>query len=168
MALNTTVHAEIASVLSGTRDLGTASASLVKKVLLTLATGTGANQADVVFADTRTLAASATDALDLIGGGLVDALGVAFAPVKLKALILVASGLNVNAVQLVRPATNGVPIFMAAADGIALLPGAAFLWVSPSAAGVPVTAGTGDLLNIINGGGTTSVDYDLMLVGTSA
>jgi putative heme-binding domain-containing protein len=52
-----------ASVLTATRDLGSASAPLTKKILMTLATGTGANQADVVFADTRTLAASApTDA----------------------------------------------------------------------------------------------------------
>jgi hypothetical protein len=57
---------------------------------------------------------------------------------------------------------------MAAGDGVSLLPGAAFCWVSPTLAGVAVTTGTADLLNVINGGGTTSVDYDIILIGTSA
>jgi hypothetical protein len=168
MALNATVDIDVIAVLSAARDMGSASAPLAKRAKIVLANGVLANQADVIWADTRTVAPSATDALDLAGGGLVDALGVAFAPLKVKMILVVASGVNANPVQLVRPASNGVPFLMAAGDGISLLPGAAFCWVSPSAAGVPITAGTGDLLNIINGGAGTSVDYDIMIIGTSA
>lgn len=168
MALSTTITVEIAAVLSGARDLGSASAPTKKTVAVTWASGTGANQADVLFADTRTVAASATDSLDLIGGGLVDALGATFAPAKLKAVMVVASGNNQNSIVFARPASNGVALFVAAGDAITLLPGGAFLWESPSAAGVAVTAGTGDLLTVTNGGGGTSVDYDIVLVGTSA
>ena len=137
MALNSSVKIDVSGVLTAVRDMGNPSVSVSRSVAVALASGTLANQADVIFADTRTVAASATDALDLIGGGLTDHLGTAFAPVKLKALLLIASGLNTNAVQLVRPATNGVPIFMAAGDGISLLPGAAFCWVSPNLTGWP-------------------------------
>lgn len=168
MALKSTLVFDWSAILQLARDLGSAEAPLAKRVALALASGTGANQADVIYADTLTIAISATVALDLVGGGLVDALGQAFAPAKLKALLAVASQGNTNAVQLVRPASNGVPIFLAAGDGIALLPGAVFAWASPNAVGVPIVAGTGDLLNLINGGGTTTVDVDLMLIGTSA
>jgi hypothetical protein len=168
MAMNTSIIAEIAAVQTAARDLGSAQANVAKRAALALASGVGANQADVVFQDTRTVTASATDALDLNGGGLVDALGNAFAPAKIKALLVVAAAGNTNDVQVVRPASNGVPLFLAAGDGIALKPGAALLWVSPNAAGVAVAAGTGDLLHLINGGAGTSVDYDIIIIGTSA
>jgi hypothetical protein len=57
---------------------------------------------------------------------------------------------------------------LAAGDGIALRPGATFVWISPDATGVTVTAGTGDLLNIANSGAGTSVTYDVIIIGTSS
>ena len=102
--------------------------------------GTGANQANEAFADTRTLAASGTEDLDLAGG--------------------------LNNVQVTRPASNGLVAFMAASDGIALTPGACFALIAPDANGIAVTAGTGDLLTITNSAGTTGVTYDIVIVGT--
>src|SRR5262245_32188080 len=69
--------------------------------------GTGANQADRYFADTRPLAASGTEDLDLVGS-LTNLRGtVTFA--KLKAILVIADAGNTNNVQVTRPASNGVP-----------------------------------------------------------
>ena len=167
MALNSAITFDWSAVLTAARDLGNASIPLAKRVALALASGTGANQADVVFADTRTVTTGATDSLDLNGGGLTDGLGTAFAPAKIKAVLVVAAGANTTVLSVQRPAANGVPLFMAAGDGINLRPGAAFAWASPDATGVTVTAGTGDLLDIVNAAGA-SATYDIIIIGTSA
>jgi len=167
MALNTSIVFDWSAVLTAARDLGNASIPLAKRVALALASGVGANQADVVFADTRTIGGSATDELDLIGGGLVDGLGAAFAPVKIKAILVVAAGANANVINVQRPAANGLPLFLAASDGIPVRPGGVFAWVAPDATGIPVTTGTGDLLDLVNTG-AGNVTYDIILVGTSA
>jgi len=127
--------------------------------------GTGANQANECFVDTRTLSASATEDLDL-AGGLTDAYGTALTFTKIKAIIIKAAAANTNNVQITRPASNGLVLFMAASDGIALTPGACFAFIAPDANGVAVTAGTGDLLTITNSAGTTGVTYDIVIVGT--
>jgi hypothetical protein len=87
---------------------------------------------------------------------------------RIKAILVKAASGNTNNVNVSRPASNGVPLFLAASDGIAVLPGGAFLWVAPNAAGVAVTAGTGDLLTFTNSAGTASVTYDVVIVGASA
>lgn len=168
MALVSNLTIDWNAVLTKAVDLGNPTVSIAKRVAMALASGIIANAADVIFADTRTIAASGTDTLDLAGGGLVDSLGTAFAPLKLKGLLVVAAGANVNNVQVTRPASNGVPLFLAAGDGIPVLPGGYFAWASPNLAAIAVTAGTGDLIAIVNSAGGTSVDYDLVIVGTSA
>lgn len=130
--------------------------------------GTGANQADRIFKDTRTLTASATESLDLNGGGLTDIYGAALAFARVKAVIVKAASGNTNDVQWTRPAANGVPVFMAAGDGLAIRPGGVGLWMAPDATGVAVTAGTGDLVTLTNSAGSTSVTYDIVIIGASA
>jgi hypothetical protein len=147
-------------------DLGSAVNPFAKSLAIALANGIGVNQADRVFADSRTLALSATEDLDL-SGALLDAFGQAITMAKLKAVILVAAAGNTNDVNVTRPASNGVPLFLAAADGLSVKPGGAFVWVAPGA-GVTVTPATGDLLTIANSGAGTPVTYDVILIGTSA
>jgi hypothetical protein len=169
MALTSSFKVTANAALSSALDLGTVSAPFALTSSVALATGTGAGQADKVFADTRTLAASATEDLDL-AGVLTDAFGAAITFARIKAVIITADADNTNSVQVTRPASNGVPLFMAAGDGIALRPGGVFAWVAGSAdaTGVAVTAGTGDLLTITNSAGSTGVDYSVMIVGASA
>lgn len=130
-----------------------------------LANGTGAGQASQVWSDTRTLGPSATENLDL-AGSLVNAFGVTLTFTKVKLLLFRAKSTNnaANAVQVQRATSNGVPVFLAALDGVQLFAGGIFLFYDP--AGVTVTAGTGDLLTITNSAGTNSVDYDVVVVGT--
>src|SRR5512139_466082 len=147
-------------------DLGVATFPFVKALALALASGTGANQSDRVFTDTRTLTASATENLDL-AGTLVDAFGATITFVTVKAVLIVAAAGNTNNVQVTRPASNGLPLFIAAGDGLEVKPNGAFAWFAPGV-GIAVTAGTGDLLALTNSAGGTSVVYDVIIIGTSA
>lgn len=167
MPLSTTIDLGVNATLTTALDLVTASAPLAYSKRISLATGTGANQADRVWSDTRTIAASGTEDLDL-AGVLTDAFGAAFTLAKVKAVLITAAAANTNSVRVIRPAANGVPIFLAASDGLDVVPGGAFLWVAPSAAAVAVTAATGDLLTVANSGSGTSVTYDVVIIGTSA
>lgn len=167
MALSTRLGVNLAATLTSALDLGTASLPVSVARDFTWASGTGANAADRMFSDTRTVAASATDSLDL-AGSLSDGLGGTFAPAKIKGLIVSAAAGNSNNVVITRPASNGVPIFSAAGDAFPLRPGALFVWMSPDATGVTVTASTGDLLDFVNSGAGTSVTYSVVILGTSA
>jgi hypothetical protein len=164
--LTTTLNASVIADQSSAIDLGTVNFPLRKFFTTSLTSGTGAGQSDKMWTDTRTVIASGTDALDL-AGSLVDAFGATTTFVKLKAVLVVAAAGNTNNVRVNRPASNGVPLFLAASDGIDVLPGGVFMWVAPGA-GVTVTAATGDILNIDNSSSGTSVTYDVVLVGTSA
>lgn len=166
MPLTTVVDANLTATLTSALDLVNASAPLALNTRITMGNGTTTGKADLCWSDTRTVAASGTDALDL-AGTLTGNLGGTLTIVKLKAVLVRAAAANTNAVRVNRPATNGVPLFIAASDGIDVLPGGIFLWVAPGA-GVAVTAATGDLLNIDNSGSGTPVTYDVVLVGTSA
>lgn len=167
MALTSTLNFSVSGIHSGTADLGTPSLPFSLTSNFTLASGTAAGQADRVFTDTRTLAASATENLDL-AGVLLDPFGAAITFATVKAIIIKAAAANnaANAVQVTRPATNGVPFLMAAGDGIALAPGYMFAWFG-SGTGVTVTAATGDIITVTNSAGTNSVNYDVVIIGTS-
>lgn len=167
MALNTKFALSLAATLTSALDLSTVSDPLDYSKKITLTTGTGADQADMLWHDRRTLAASATEDLDL-AGALTNALGATQTFARIKAVIISAATANTNNVQVTRPATNGVVLFLAAGDGISVLPGGVFAWVAPNAAAIAVTAGTGDLLTITNSAGTTGVTYDVIIIGASA
>ncbi len=167
MPLTASIKAGIKASHTRALDLGTPAYQLNKILEVALANGTGSGQADLLFTDTRTVAASGTDALDL-AGGLTDAYGTTLTFVELRAVLVVASSLNTNNVRVNRPASNGAPLFLAAGDGIDVPPGGAFLWTSPADGKVTVTAGTGDLLNIDNASSGSSVTYDVVILGVSA
>lgn len=164
MALTTSLTIQLNAAYTLALDLVTKSANLVKTIASDLATGTGLAQADVIFTDTRST--SGTDSLDMVGGGLLDNLGNTWAPARLKAILVVASSANAANVLLRRPASNGVPFLTAAGDEIPIHPGGMALIWAPSAAGYVVTAGTGDLIDVVAASGT--VAYDIYLIGASA
>lgn len=168
MSLGTTsVSVAVSSSHVKTLDLGDATFPISLTQAITLINGTGAGQADLVFTDTRTLTASATENLDL-AGSLTDAYGVTITFARIKAVIIVAATGNTNDVQVTRPASNGVPLFLAAGDGLSVRPGGAFAWACADATGVVVTASTGDILTVTNSAGSTSVTYTVIIIGASA
>ncbi len=166
MSLSATVKLSIAALLTGSTDLASKTSPLNKVYSQALSDGAGAGQANVIFADTRTIAASGNEDID-VAAALTDLLGDAAVFARIKAIVIRASDGNTNNVQVTRPASNGVPLFMAAGDGISLAPGEVFSWFSGTAAGKAVTAGTGDLINIANSGGTTGVTYDIIVIGAA-
>jgi hypothetical protein len=169
MAVTATVTQSVSGSHTSTADLGTPTFPFSTSASVAYTSGTGAGAVDRVFTDTRTLAASGTEDLDL-AGSLTDIYGATITFARIKAIHIKAATGNTNNVQVTRPASNGTPWLMAAGDGIALRPGAAFTWSSGSAdaTGVAVTAGTGDLVTITNSAGTTGVDYTVVILGCSA
>lgn len=165
--LNTIVTAQIETTFKNLLDLSTPVDTLLKKTKIELANGTAANSADLCFHDQRTVAASGTDAIDL-AGSLAGPFGASQVFVELRAVLVFAAAANTNNVRVNRPASNGVPLFLAAGDGIDVPPGGVFLWACPADGKVTVTAGTGDLLNIDNSSSGTSVTYDVVIIGCSA
>ena len=167
MPLAATIKASIKAKHTRNLDLGTPAFDLSKAIEIALSSGVSAGQADLMFTDTRTVAASGTDALDL-AGGLTDAYGTSLTFVEVRAVLVAAAAGNTNNVRVNRPSSNGVPLFLAASDGIDVPPGGVFLWTCPADGKVTVTASTGDLLNIDNSSSGTSVTYDVVILGTSA
>jgi hypothetical protein len=165
MPLATSIVASIEAQQSSVLDLGTPLAILKKAIKIALADGSGANQAAKVFSDSRNLAASANESLDL-AGGLTDAFGSTLTFLTVKALIVVARATNTNDVLVGGAGSNAfVGPFNANTSTIAVRPGGVVLFAAP-ATGWTVTASTGDLLRIANSAGTTAVDYDIIIVGT--
>lgn len=175
MALTSDIRLAIAARQSNSLDLGTSAARRALDVAMTLADGTSAGQANRLFADTRTLAASATENLDL-AGALTDAFGTAQVFAKVKAVAIQAAAANTNNVEVTRPPSTGFPLFFdssaesAPEPGISLRPGMTFVVVAgeADATGIAVTADTGDLITLTNSAGSTSVTYDIVVIGTSA
>jgi len=167
MTLSSNLVVTLTATLTKALDLLSPEGKLAIQKAIALTSGVGANQADKIFSDQRTITASATDSLDL-AGSLLDAFGDAFTPARIKALYVFAAAANTNNVNVTRPAANGVPLFLAAGDGIPVRPGGLLVWIAPDATGVPVTATTADLIDLINSAGGTSVVYDIVILGASA
>jgi hypothetical protein len=146
-------------------DLASATFPLLLDWSVNLANGTGSGQASQAWSDTRSLAGSATENIDL-AGSLTGPFGTTLTFAKLKLLLVRARSTNnaANNVNVARGSSNGVPLFLAASDGVTLQPGGIFLFFDPI--GVAVTAGTGDILTITNSAGTNTVDFDIVVIGT--
>jgi hypothetical protein len=170
MALTTKVQLDVAAKQTGTLDLGSSAAQIAKTYSVSLADGTAAGQADRMFSDTRTLAASATEDLDL-AGVLTDAFGATLTFAKVKAIIISAAAGNTNNVIVGgASATQFASWVGAATHTVTLRPGATLALFAGAAddTGYVSAAGSTDLLKIANSGAGTSVSYDIVLVGTSA
>lgn len=165
--LRTVVEAKITATYKNVLDLSSPTDLLTEAIRIELGNGTGANLADLMFHDQRTLAASASEDLDL-AGVLASPFGATLTFVELRAVLIKAASTNTNNVRVTRPASNGVPLFLAASDGIDVPPGGCFLWTCGADGKVTVTAGTGDLLTVANSSSGSSVVYDVVIIGTSA
>lgn len=168
MSVTSRVRVELAALLTGTHDFSPPSANLNKAKAWSFGNGTAAGQADRVWSDRRTLAASASESLDL-AGSLSDALGAAVTFAKVRALLIEASTGNTNNVVVGGAASNAFVNWVSdATDKVVIKPGGLLLLVAPDTGGYGVTAATGDLLQVANSGAGTGVTYDIAILGTSA
>lgn len=159
------VNVHIDSTLTKSLSLSQIDDKLVRDYAISLSNGTGANQANNVWHARRTLTASATEDLDL-AGVLTSSNGQTLTFTRVKFILVYAATANTNTVNVSRSASNGVPIFAAAGDLVGVTPGGMFILAAPNATGIPVTASTGDLITVTNSAGSTSVTYDIVVIGT--
>lgn len=134
-----------------------------------LTNGTAIDTADVLWHDRRTLAATTSEDLDL-AGSLVSALtGAAVTFAKIKCILIKNRSTTAGYILAVGGASSNQFINWVAnsSDIVNVGPNGIFMLWNPSLAGYAVTASTGDLLKINNTGGG-SLDYDIVLIGTSA
>ena len=167
MALTATLSAGISAVQTGTNDLGTVSANLSLAFTKALTSGTGANQADLIFADTRTVNASSSEDLDL-AGVLTDPFGATITMAEVVAILITAASGNTNDV-VIGDATAPVPLFGGTNPTISIGPGGVFMAATPDAGGLfTVGAGSTDDLKIANSSSGSSVTYSIVVIGRSA
>jgi len=133
---------------------------------LQLEAGTAAlGKADLLYTATRTLAASATENLDLTGV-LVGPVGTAFNAAEVVAIVVEAAAANTNTVVIGGAASNAfLGPFALATDTLKVKPGQ-WLFLTDTT-GWPVTAGTGDLLKVTNGAAGTAVTYTITVIARS-
>lgn len=165
--LRTSIALDVAASFISALDLQTANAPLSQRQSFAWTDGTGANQANRLWSDRRTLGPSATEDLDL-AGVLLDAFGTAITFAKVRALIVSASSANANNV-LLGGVVNGLStIIQPAASGVVVVrPGGVVAFIAPDATGYAVTAATADLLHVANSAAGTSVTYDVAIIGTA-
>jgi len=165
MTLQASIRVEALSDYSKANDLSTSRDHVGLSVELSFTEGTGNNQADKVFHDTRTLTTGATENLDL-AGTLTDVYGVTCTFVKVKAMVFQ----NLSATQTLTiggVGTNGFVNWAGANTHTVIIPPLGFFALVAPLGGYAVTAGTGDLLKVLNSAGA-SVDYKVWIIGTSA
>lgn len=167
MSLAATILASLTGSYTVARDQGTTQYPLQVSYRGSIEDGVGTGQADLMFDDIRTLAASATEDIDL-AGVLSDALGRTVTIVKLKAILIKADAANTNNVVVGGAAATQVTgLFGDVSDKIVVPPGGVFLWAAPKA-GIAVGAGATDLLKVANSGAGTGVTYSITVIGCSA
>lgn len=165
-SLSSLLGFDVSAVFESSVDLGTVSHTVGYGPRWNLSNGTGANQANQIFTDTRTLTASSSENLDL-AGGLTDAFGNTITFTKIKGIFVVADSANTNDVLVGGAASNGFSSWVNdPTDVVKVKPGGGFATIAPNSTGLAVTAGTGDILKVANSGGTTSVSYTIVIVGT--
>ncbi|MEU0084897.1 hypothetical protein [Streptomyces sp. NPDC006274] len=169
MGLSSLMSLAVSAELTSAQDLGTARMPITFRRSVALGSGTDTGQADKVWSDRRTLAASTTEDLDL-AGVLLDAFGAAITFAKVKGIYIAAADANTNDVVIGAAATNTWATLLNATGTITLRPGASVGAVAGAADATTyaVTAGTGDLLKVANSGAGSAVTYDVVIVGSGA
>lgn len=161
--LKTNIAASISAALTGQADFDTPG----YKPAVARGIALSNTQADLVFADERTLAASATENLDL-AGTLQNAFGQTITFARVKAIIITAPAANPGDILVGGAGSNAfLGPLNANTSSVAIRPGGVALFACNDITGWPVTAGTGDLLKVTNGSGAGAGTYDIMIVGLS-
>lgn len=168
MGAQANIRLAIEAKVDATIDIGEVVHSMLFGPNYALGNGTGADQINQIFADTRTLAASANEDLDLSGTALQNALGQNIAFTKVRGLLVRAAAANTNNVIVGGAATNQFATpFGAAAHTLTVRPGGCIFLMANDVTGYAVTAATADLLRIANSGAGTTVTYDIVILGTA-
>lgn len=155
------VSVSISGTLTTDADIGTNKYSFGKTYSHDFTNGTGANQCNMGWTDTRTT--SGNDDLDM-AGVLTDAVGAAITFTSIKTIAIKAADANVGNLIVGAEGTNEfASMFGDVSDTLIIPPGGILVLTAPGATGYAVTASTGDKLRIAPSSG--SVTYDIFLLG---
>lgn len=164
MALTTSITLNIATTYTGDPDLSTLKDRLSQNYNISLSDGDGADEADVIFHDTRTLADAATETLDLYASGaLLDPLNVALTMETLKVLFLYNKSTDAS-LLVGGGAALDMGILADTSDVLTIPPGGKFLWTAPDATGLDITTNKNLKLEH-DGTGTSTLTYDIIAIG---
>jgi hypothetical protein len=163
MALTATMNKKFLTQFTGPLDLSTPIDELNLDRSIVFTNGTGANQANMIFHDQRTLADAANEVLDLYASGtLKDPLGTVLTMAKLKFLFIKNGSADAN--LLIGGATTPVGLFNVATDVLKLPPGGQFEWTAPNAAGLDLSTNK-NLKLAHDGTGSSTLTYDIIAIG---
>ena len=162
--LTASVKLTVNASLVGTSDLGQRSYDLPYSKTISFSHGTGANQANQIWTDTRTLSASTAEDLDLYGV-LTSPLGTTLNFTKIKASIVTTAAGNTNNVVIGGDSAALLGFVGDASDTIIVRPGGFIAIGCSDATAYGVTATTGDILQVANSSSGTSVTYTIIVIG---
>lgn len=158
------ITAAIRAKLTGAADLGNPVAPVLIEKHIQITSGTDAlGKADILWADTRTLAASATENLDL-AGILAGLLGSTITAAEITAIYIEAASANTNDVVAFGAASNP---FNGPLSGTTpkLTVGPGDIALITNRKGWTVTASTGDIILVANSAAGTPVTFTIVLIG---
>jgi hypothetical protein len=148
-----------------------------KGLAIRMGNGTGTNQVDLGYWRRTPTAIAASGNLDFdLSGSLTNSFGTTIAFAKIVG-IFVFNWNTAGTLTFKIPAANGLTtVLLAASDGIIIGPAVQMSGVGLvpgfncyfAPAGRSVTAGTVDLINLLNDDGTNAADYSIGLIGRSA
>lgn len=168
-----TITLKIAAVLNKELDLSTPDDTLSISDVVKLSDGTGAENGNQMWHDTRTLATGASENLDL-AGVLTNAFGdtVTFAKIR---VVYIRNNSTASSLLVGGAASNAwFPFLVDSSDKIKLQPKSTnyvsdFVMTAPGTAGFAVTAGSADQLKIEHGAeASASLTYTIVLIGENA
>lgn len=137
---------------------------LTRTISDSLANGEAIDQAEFVYHNTGSLAATTID-IDCYGG-ISDPFGVVINAKSIKCLLVVNKSVVVGEVLKVGGDAASVPMFGAVGDYIIVEPNGFLLLWAPSAAGYTVTQTTGDIIQLDSVAAT--IAYDIVIIGSRA
>ncbi|QFT69610.1 hypothetical protein FIU93_22685 [Labrenzia sp. THAF35] len=167
MSLTSELRVKFKATETGSNDLAAQRYVPELEKVLQFTDGTTANKADLVWADTRTIAASGSEDLDL-AGELTTAFGDTLAAAEVVGVMVTADAGNTNDVVL-GDATAPVPLLGGTNPTVSVKPGGVFVLFAPNAAGqFTVGAGSTDDLKVANSSSGTAVTYTIIVLARSA
>jgi hypothetical protein len=166
-ALSGSIRARLFLNLTDALDNSIPKDELDKKFSWSITTGTGADQGDRLFHDTRTISANSSEELDIVGS-LTDAFGDTFSPAGIKALCVIGSTGNSHNITMGNStAATFLAGFGSATHTWAIGPGDIFLATKRNATDWDCAAGSTDKLKFTNGSTGNTATYFIALVAAS-
>lgn len=174
MALTASFELTGSSVMTNPLDLSTPSDSPqigtgeFPEASIDFEDGTGSLQAQAHWHDLRTVAAGATDSIDLYGS-LTGPFGATVNAVKVKAIVVVIDSPASTKVLRVGPqnVSNAAQLGFGGVGSTVYIECDSFLPLISGYAGWSITAGTGDLLPIKNPG-SVDITYAILVLFTTS